>query len=272
MNERFSSSVRQGRTLLHLKSLLIGTRFERFAMHLRWLAGAKRRAATPELWEVYLEPRRLPQLLERLLRRNSNGVDVGCHVGSFLSLLQTISPDGHHTAIEAVPAKAALLRTRFPNVNIVPVAVGAVPGFATFEENLHEPGCSHLRDLRPPDQSSKLYEVEVKPLDDIISERVDFIKMDILGAELAALRGARATIEKWKPILLFECGSEHEMALAGLSRKELYEFVTTDLDYDLFSFTDFLFDKGKMTADEFRKSGMYPFTSFNYLGMPKSAA
>jgi FkbM family methyltransferase len=193
-------------------------------------------------------------------------------VGSFLSLLQTISPDGRHTAIEAVPVKANLLRTRFPNVTIVAVAVGAVPGFATFEEKLHEPGCSHLRDLRPPAHGSKVYEVEVKRLDDILHERVDFIKMDILGAELAALRGARATIEKWRPILLFECGSEHEMALAGLSRKELFEFVTLELDYDLFSFTDFLFDKGKMTPDEFRKSGMYPFRSFNYLGLPKSAA
>ena len=256
MNERISSSVRQGRMLLHLKSLLIGTRVERYAMHLRWLMGAKRRAATPDLWEVYLEPRRLPQVLERLLKRNSNGVDVGCHVGSFLSLLQMISPDGHHTAVEAVPVKAALLRNRFPNVTVVPVAVGAVPGFAMFEEKLHEPGCSHLRDQRPPAQSSRLYEVEVKRLDDILNERVDFIKMDILGAELAALRGARATIEKWKPTLLFECGSEHEMALAGLSRKELFEFVTIDLDYDVFSFPDFLFDKGKMTAGEFRKSGI----------------
>jgi FkbM family methyltransferase len=44
-------------------------------------------------------------------------------------------------------------------------------------------------------------EIEVVKLDDYLeSEHVDFIKMDIEGAEISALRGAEATIRRDKPI------------------------------------------------------------------------
>lgn len=39
-------------------------------------------------------------------------------------------------------------------------------------------------------------------------DRVDFIKLDIEGAELAALRGAAALLEKSRPIILFELNAE----------------------------------------------------------------
>ena len=47
--------------------------------------------------------------------------------------------------------------------------------------------------------------------------------------------------------------------------------ITQDLGYDIFSFTDFLFDKGEMTYDEFRKCGLYPFRALNFVAVPRSA-
>ena len=45
--------------------------------------------------------------------------------------------------------------------------------------------------------------VPVRPLDDIVDElrldRVDFIKMDIEGAERQAVEGARRTIQRFRP-------------------------------------------------------------------------
>ena len=43
--------------------------------------------------------------------------------------------------------------------------------------------------------------VEVDTIDNIVKESVDFIKLDIEGAEQSAIDGARKTIKKYKPIL-----------------------------------------------------------------------
>jgi FkbM family methyltransferase len=43
--------------------------------------------------------------------------------------------------------------------------------------------------------------VEVDTIDNIIKERVDFIKLDIEGAEQSAINGTRNTIKQYKPIL-----------------------------------------------------------------------
>lgn len=44
--------------------------------------------------------------------------------------------------------------------------------------------------------------IEVRCLDEICSEKVDYIKMDIEGEEAAALRGATHLIAKYKPKLM----------------------------------------------------------------------
>ena len=43
--------------------------------------------------------------------------------------------------------------------------------------------------------------VEVDTIDNIVKTRVDFIKLDIEGAEQSAIEGAVETIKKYKPIL-----------------------------------------------------------------------
>ncbi|NPA60305.1 MAG: FkbM family methyltransferase, partial [Epsilonproteobacteria bacterium] len=43
--------------------------------------------------------------------------------------------------------------------------------------------------------------VEVDTIDNILKERVDYIKMDIEGAEQDAIDGAKQSIKKYKPIL-----------------------------------------------------------------------
>ena len=54
-------------------------------------------------------------------------------------------------------------------------------------------------------------QVQVLPIDGLGLKRVDFIKLDIEGMEVEALRGARGTIERNQPLMLIEwhiCGFE----------------------------------------------------------------
>ena len=48
------------------------------------------------------------------------------------------------------------------------------------------------------------HEVPVKCLDDYNFEDVDFIKIDVEGAEINVVNGAVNTIVNWKPIVMFE--------------------------------------------------------------------
>lgn len=257
---------------LFIKSRLVGTLFDEPAKQIRWYSQALQRQRHPELWELYLEDYRLALVLQRLLRPESCGVDVGCHIGSFLTQLIKYAPQGRHIAFEASAIKSRWLKARFPRVEVVPKAVADVTGSAVFEEDTIRAGYSHLRRLDSRVQSHTVaYEVQTCRLDDFLlaRDRCDFIKLDIEGGELAALRGAAGAIDKWRPAIIFECGSEYSLDREGLSRRDIYRFVTTDLGYDILCFSDFLFGKGAMTFDEFRKCGLYPFRAFNFVALPR---
>jgi FkbM family methyltransferase len=256
---------------LYLKSLIIGTPLGELATKLRWLYGIKYRHRHPEHWEVYLEGQRLPLILQKVLSETSCGVDVGCHIGSFLSLLMKYAPRGRHIAFEPSQTRGNRLKSRFPNATIHNCAVSDWAGVAVFEENETELGYSRLQGMvHATNANTTSYEVEVCRLDDILlrETKIDLLKLDIEGGELAALRGAVQSIRKFQPVIIFECGPEYGMTEQKLSRRALYEFITQDLSYDIFSFVDFLFDKGPMTYDEFRKCGLYPCRAFNFIAQP----
>jgi FkbM family methyltransferase len=52
-------------------------------------------------------------------------------------------------------------------------------------------------------------DVRVAPLDDFAIAGVDFIKIDVEGHEVEVLKGAAATVEKSRPIVLIELKKEH---------------------------------------------------------------
>ena len=61
-----------------------------------------------------------------------------------------------------------------------------------------------------------------------VSKKIDFIKMDVEGYELKTFQGAQQTLEKYKPIVLFES--------FPTCQPEVFEFLKTVI----FSSTYFL--------------------------------
>jgi FkbM family methyltransferase len=231
---------------------------------LRWASQIGQRIRYPELWGVYSEDSWLPRILKRTLSRSSCIVDVGCHIGSFLSLAAKYAPEGQHVAIEPSPIRSPLLRKRFPNVEVFSVAAGEVNGTASFAEDTQRPAYSRL--TKGIIAHSTIYNVDVRRLDDILLERprLDLIKLDIEGGELSALRGAKQIISRWKPPILFECGTEYDSHKTGLDRRALFDFLT-ESGYAISTLADFVFEKGGMGFDEFRRCGLYPYRAFNYI-------
>lgn len=251
-----------------IKALIVGTPFEEMALRLRWFLGFSQRYRHPELWGIYLEEVHLTQVLRKLLKPNSSAVDVGAHIGSFTSLLQKVSPKGRHVAIEASPNKGAWLKERFHSVDVRIVAASDTNGTAIFQEDTHLPGFSRLSTQSTGDHCVS-YSVETCRLDSILNGRdVDLIKIDVEGLELSVLRGAIETIIRCRPAIIFECGAEYALRDQGISRRELYDFLTQELSYSISTYSDFLFEKGSMKFDEFRRCGLYPFIAFNFVALP----
>lgn len=78
-----------------------------------------------------------------------------------------------------------------------------------------------------PSRSSRVDEIECTTLDAVVAEegieRVDVIKIDVEGAELGVLQGARKTLERDRPTLLIEADRERaEAAGTGLDALRVF--------------------------------------------------
>jgi FkbM family methyltransferase len=146
-------------------------------------------------------------------------VDVGANAGLYTVIAaKRVGPSGCVIAFEPSPRELRQLRThlslnRCVNVSIEEVALGdaAGRGDMLIVEG-RETGCNsfHIRDADAAE--TRPLSVEICTLDDYYRRgrlpRVDFIKMDIEGAELSALRGATRVFRDLQPVLLCEIVEE----------------------------------------------------------------
>jgi FkbM family methyltransferase len=160
--------------------------------------------------------------VERVLRPGMTVVDIGANIGFYTMLFASIvGQEGKVIAFEPNTENNRLLllsvaKNRFSQVRIFPVALGESAGAAFFsphignngglmastEETLLHPNCTVVACLR---------------LDQVIDERVDYIKADIEGAEYRALLGATKLIEKWHPIVTTEFSMEMLSRVSGIA-------------------------------------------------------
>ena len=89
-----------------------------------------------------------------------------------------------------------------------------------------EPGGDHVNNgaLRVDLNSFSGDLALTRTIDSFNFEKLDFIKIDIQGSEVKALRGAQSTISKFKPYMFLEIEEMHLQAM-GTSSKELIELV-----------------------------------------------
>jgi FkbM family methyltransferase len=173
-------------------------------------------------------------IMERSLRSDSGCVDVGCHSGSILGEIVRIAPNGHHYAFEPLPCIFDELRQRFarlPNVELFNLALSDSPGPASFQHVVTNPGYSGLRRRRYDRPNERVVEITVEKatLDDLVpaSRRVDFLKVDVEGAELEVLRGAIRTIQRNRPFIVFEHGLGGS-DFYGTTPQAVYELINGD--------------------------------------------
>ena len=162
-------------------------------------------------------------------------VDVGANIGYFTVLFSDIvGEDGSVYAFEADPRNVALLERNVDasgcdNVTVTQVAVSDTSG--TIEFDMSDDQFSRSSIVDPSETKGTIEEVDTVTLDDTVTEPVDLLKVDVVGAELRVLRGALSLIEEHQPRIVLphlpEKWSDEELtvfddlAAMGYSRQSL---------------------------------------------------
>ena len=161
-------------------------------------------------------------------------IDVGANAGYMSIVFNTAFPDSDILALEPVELnyKYLLHNTQaFPR--ITPLKVGAykkralvVIGLPTDEQRQMDyhmaVGNPGLYSLFGKDESFNEV-IQVDTLDNIATKRVDYLKLDIEGAELDALQGATRILTEDRPVLQVELRSQN-IEMAGRTAKQYQDF------------------------------------------------
>jgi FkbM family methyltransferase len=247
-----------------LRHRLIGTAAERPLRWVRALPERVDRRFHPEWNAVRDESQRIERILERVVRSDSNCIDVGCHLGSVLNRLCRLAPAGRHMAFEPTPYKAERLARRYPDVEVRQEALSDTPGEAEF---FHKRRLSGFSGLRPHGAGpTEVLRVRCARLDDLVPEdrQIGFVKIDVEGAEPLVLRGARGLLSRWHPHVLFEC-TLSGLALYDTPPGDVHRLLTEELGYSVFLLKDWLECGPALPAEGFVASMRYPAQAFNYM-------
>jgi len=175
-------------------------------------------------------------VVERLLGPGMTVVDIGAHHGYYTLLAsRKVGPRGRVLAVEASPREREKLNlhlriNRCANVQVETRALAEAEGEA--ELYLVRGGQTGCNSLRKPDVSEPTEAVPVRTgrLDSVLREHkietVDFVKLDVEGAELSVLKGAPELLRrKPRPIILIEV-QDIRTGPWGYAAQEIVRFLS----------------------------------------------
>lgn len=149
-------------------------------------------------------------------------VDVGANVGKVAKFL-ALRTRCQVLCFEPGPATFEALKQNvggLPNVTLERCAIGASCGSGSFVGD--GTVTAHLTDSG----RGSLVEVEVKTLDTAVPAGIDIglLKIDVEGGEMEVLQGAKATIQRSRPLIAIEVIDGH-LKRGGASREQIFQFL-----------------------------------------------
>jgi FkbM family methyltransferase len=169
------------------------------------------------------------ELTKALLSPGDAFVDGGANIGLFtLAAAAKVGAAGKVIAFE--PARQVRLRliqnvalNHLVQVQVVPFALSSAPGEATFR--VFEIGGAGLNHLAPSDgEAGAVESVTLTTLDAVVGpvdrRRLTLVKLDLEGAEHAALQGATEILRETRPHIIIELEDSH-LRRMGSSAEEV---------------------------------------------------
>lgn len=181
---------------------------------------------------------------QQLVNRDSVILDIGANIGYFSLLAAAKAKDGKVFSFEPVSFFRDCLQQN--------MALNAIENYEALSfaiSNKNEPTNFYLADganlgmsgMRPPENfSGRQEQIQTIVLDEWVENKaltaIDFIKLDIEGAEKKALDGMNKTLSRFRPVLLIEI-IHSQLEQFGNSVKEIYDTLTSH-DYIAYEIVD----------------------------------
>ena len=208
-----------------------------------------------DIWSGGLSEPEL-ELDECAVREGETAIDIGANYGLYSYYLsRAVGSHGHVYAFEPIPYTARVFKKiarllRFKNVRLIQMACGDQNGRLKFNVPIQDNGAIiagtvHIgtRDNARPGkerharfEKTKAVFCEVVRIDDFVPglTEVSFVKSDVEGADLYALRGAAELLRKHRPLVVCEINPWF-LEGYGLSVNDLVGFFS-GLEYQLYRY------------------------------------
>ena len=209
------------------------------------------------------------QIYEETVKPGDWVFDVGANRGDHTFQLATcVAPSGQVIGVEAVPELAAKLNrdlaTHYKHLadftEILNFGAYDRDGTANFYSVPSQTGLGSLMDRPNVGEQKVLIEVQLRRLDDLIKPiraPLSFMKFDIEGAELFALRGAEQHIEIHKPVIVFEF-DKVSAASFSYTADDMLRFFELH-SYRIYDF----FGNQMLTREDFESSLVWNYVAFS---------
>ncbi len=173
--------------------------------------------------------RDVTQILQIQLRPGMVVIDVGANIGYHtLHAARLVGPTGQVYAVEPGPDNLDCLRenvrfNQFDNIEILPYAAGAERRHQDFYLKANQ--ATHGFYRTGVSRVISTLRVRLVPLDEVIKGPVDFVKIDVEGAEIEVLRGMQGILEANPAIALVIEWNYPALQAAGHAPLELPRFL-----------------------------------------------
>ncbi len=187
---------------------------------------------------------RVQSVYESLLKPGDVAIDVGAHLGRHLiPMARCVAPTGRILAFEPLAPCREALALRFevelfdlrPLVTVHGCALGDASGESEFVVARDAIAYSGLQErVYDVPTAVERIPIEVKRLDEFTRDlgSLDYIKIDAEGGELHILRGASATLARFRPVVTFEFGAS-SIGEYGITVLEMADFWI-EREYQIF--------------------------------------
>jgi FkbM family methyltransferase len=158
------------------------------------------------------------------LRPGARVLDLGANIGVFATLAGlAVGGAGEVIAVEPDERnlrhlRANLRRLGLTNVDVIPSAIAGTTGTMRFAQAVTPTNSTLYSSILEDGRIAAVIEVPTITVDDLLGDRrVDVVKVDVQGSELACLDGMRTTLERNPDLVMFLEFEEMTLRATGSS-------------------------------------------------------